>query len=128
MKTILTLIIALFVMPASAKVFKCKVNGQTKYQQAPCSANDSGEITIKPNVMSTEGIRQQIAADEEERIRQQQIAEILATKAAQEKVDQATIDMAKNMKRMNKKINQMNRQSIISGQKMDNIHREIKGY
>lgn len=65
MKIITLLIIALYISPASAKVYKCIVNEQTKYQQVPCPKQSShgGEIEVIPNTVSTKGLRQYIKQD-----------------------------------------------------------------
>lgn len=64
MKTIIVLMLTLFILPANARVFKCKVNGQTKYQEIPCPKGSSGgRIAVRPNVISTEGLRRYIEQD-----------------------------------------------------------------
>lgn len=54
---LLTLTVAFSFSSAYAKVNKCKVDGQIKYQDTPCPNNSGGEIELKPNVTSTKGLR-----------------------------------------------------------------------
>ncbi len=65
MRILTLLIIALSNSPAYAKIYKCIVNGQTKFQETPCPKNSSsgGEIEVKPNIVSTKGLREYMKQD-----------------------------------------------------------------
>lgn len=85
MKILVVLMLTLFVLPVNAKVYKCKVNGQTKYQQVLCPEDSSsgGVIEVKANVTSTAGLRQHMEQDRVAKmLREQKERERMAARQA----------------------------------------------
>ncbi|MCK5356455.1 MAG: hypothetical protein KAJ63_15170 [Methyloprofundus sp.] len=104
MKITSLLIISLFVSPASAKVYKCLVNEQTKYQAVPCPASTSNteEIELKDNTVSTQGLRQAIKQDKVPKKRREKRKKE-AKKAKRAWMNQQTNAYTKQRKQLNKK-------------------------
>ena len=64
MKIISLLLIIFSISSAYAKVYKCILNGKTLFQETPCSKESrGGEIEVKPNIVSTKGLRQYMKQD-----------------------------------------------------------------
>lgn len=103
MKITSLLIISLFVSPVSAKVYKCLVNEQTKYQQAPCPASTSSteEMNLKDNTISTQGLRQAIKQDKIPKKRREK-REKDARKAKRTWMNKQADSYAKHRKKVNK--------------------------
>lgn len=104
MKITSLLIISFFVSPASAKVYKCIVNKQTRYQESPCStlAGNDGELELKDNMVSTQGIRQAIEQDKAPKKRREK-REKDARKAKRTWMNKQADSYAKHRKKVNKK-------------------------
>lgn len=64
MKTLVMLIITLTTLPAYAKVYKCIVEEQPRYQQVPCQkAVAIKQLNLPPNIVSTKGLRRYMEKD-----------------------------------------------------------------
>ncbi|NOQ12952.1 MAG: DUF4124 domain-containing protein [Methyloprofundus sp.] len=98
------LLIALSISPAYAKVYKCMLNGQTKYQETPCpdNSNSGSEIDVTPNIVSTKGLRQYIKQDRlPKKLREQKEKDAL--KARRAWMDREVDLYAKNSEAANRK-------------------------
>ena len=104
MKITCLLIISLFASPVSAKVYKCLSNEQTRYQETPCStlASNDGEIELRDNTVSTQGLRNAIKQDKAPKKRREK-REKDARKAKRSWMNQQTDSYANHRKQLNKK-------------------------